>query len=108
MANPNLLNQNPILIYGTMGSYKAAVQASQGSYITLRIIKVIWLNPKLAGDVALITDPADGSQLLKLVATLPYAGVAAITQTQDFRPPKLWADFQVTQLDSGELEIWTI
>jgi hypothetical protein len=99
----NLLNSNPIIITGVLASYKAAVAATLGTLFTLRIERIFWRTPNIAGDVCLITDPANGANKMRLVCE-----VTKISQIVDWSAnPKMWSDFCVDQLDSGELEIYT-
>lgn len=100
----NLLNQNPIILTGTQTSYKAAVAASLGANWVLRVTKIYWYNPIIAGDVALIIDPASGQNLERL-----RCEAANQSQIIDWSAnPKIWRDFAVVQLDSGILEIHTV
>jgi hypothetical protein len=100
----NLLNQNPIILTGIMASsYKALVAATLGTLFTLRIEKIYWRSPIVAGDQLLIVDPGSGNTLAHM-----RCENAQQSQVLDWNAnPRLWRDFQVVQLDSGELEIYT-
>ena len=101
----NILTRNPMLLTGTMStSYKAAVATSLGTLTTLRVAQLRWFNPTLVDDQVLLTDPQDGSELLRL---------RCITAGQDIvvdwsARPHLWADFQAVQFDSGRLYIYIV
>lgn len=100
---PNSLTENPIVIQAVQGSYKAAVAASLGTLINLRIEKIYFFNPTAIGDTALIIDPASGATLARL-----RCEVANQSQIIDWTAkPKMWADFAVSELDSGTLYIYT-
>jgi len=98
----NSLNTNPIVISQTQTAYKPAVLTSQGSFITLRIIKVYWENPTNIGDTFVIQDPASGHTWLT-----GRCEVANQSQIFDFTAkPLLWKDFEVLTLASGTLYIY--
>lgn len=99
----NRLNTNPIMLTGTQTSYKAAVSATLGTLFTLKVTKIYWYNPTTIGDVALITDPQSGQELLRL-----RCETANQSQLVDWSAhPKLWRDFAAIQVDSGDLYIYT-
>jgi hypothetical protein len=68
-----------------------------------------WQKPAAAGDTLIILDPVSGSTLYKAIAYLPYSGAPnAVPQEKLFVPPRLWQDFEVSQIDSGTLEIFLV
>jgi hypothetical protein len=98
----NNLNVNPAVFTTTSGSYKAAVSASQGTFLTVLVEKIYFFNPNAVGDTALITDPNTGETLLRL-----RCEVANQSQLVDWTAkPKRWADFAVPELDSGTLYVY--
>ena len=101
----NLLTANPMVITAAMASgYKALVASSLGTLSTLRIDKIYWENPLTAGDTVTIIDPQDSIAMLPL-----RCEVAGQSQVIDWSArPKLWRDFQVSQISSGTLYIYTI
>jgi hypothetical protein len=105
----NVLTTNPIRIDSVMAtSYKAAVALSLGTLFTLIVHQVRWLNPITGGaggtgDEVLIIDPQSGQELLRLHAVTAGAEVVADWSAQ----PRLWRDFQVVQLGSGRVDIFT-
>ena len=98
----NSLTSNPIILTGTQTSYKAAVAANttQGTPITLRVVRVEWFAPTTVGDQALIIDPASGKEWLRFKCETAL-------QSQILPVNELWSDFAVPQLDSGVLKIFT-
>lgn len=101
MAN-NLL-ANPIILDTVMtSSYKAQVAASIGTLFTIRIEKVYWYGPVTSGDTFVLQN-GSGATLIQGICS-----GSNISQIFDWTPaPKLWADFQLTQLSSGKIEIYT-
>jgi tRNA A37 threonylcarbamoyladenosine synthetase subunit TsaC/SUA5/YrdC len=101
----NSLVQNPIVISSAMTSgYKASVASSLGTLSTLRIDKIYWENPGTIGDTATIIDPQNLATMFAL-----RCEVANQSQVIDWSArPKLWRDFQVSQISSGTLYIYTI
>ncbi len=99
----NLLNQNPVILTGLMSSsYKGATATSLGTLTTTRVQQVRWRNPITVGDVLLITDPQDGTNLLRLRCIT--AGQDIVVDWSGY--PRLWRDFQAIQVDSGEVSIY--
>lgn len=100
----NLLLQNPIILVTTQTDYKAAVLSTLGAFVPLMIRRVLWLNPKNAGDKVILIDPQSGSHLLDLVASTNVPPVILDWSAG----PKQWANFACIQFDSGELQIFTV
>lgn len=100
----NQLSQNPIIIVSPLvPSYKAAVSSTIGTLFTLLINKIVWQGAGAQGNVALITDPANGNNRVRLIAQ----GLD-IPQIVDWTAdPQAWSDFAVPQIDSGILQIYT-
>jgi hypothetical protein len=100
----NVLTSNPIRVDTVMtSSYKASVAAVLGKLFTTRVVKVRFLRPVNVGDTALIIDPQDGTELIRLVCQ-----TAGVDVVEDFTSnPRIWTDFSVVQLDSGRLYIYT-
>lgn len=98
------LNSNPIRIEAIMAtSYKAQVAVSQGTLITLKVAQIRWLDVGIIGDELLIEDPGSGIELVhEFVAATRSEVVWDFTAN-----PVLWRDFQVVQLGSGRVEIYT-
>lgn len=102
----NAIQQNPIYLDTVMtSSFKALLQAALDngySPSTLRISKIVWHAPALAGDTYQITD-GSGTVLFEGIAVGPNTDVVL-----DFNVnPKLVRDFQLTQISSGSLLIYT-
>lgn len=101
---PNYYNQDPVSLDTAMtGGYKAAVASTQGSFIPLRVSKIVWHNPAAAGNTFQIADPTSGTVLFEAIAA-----VAGQDVVLDFNAnPKVVRDFQLTQISSGTLLIYT-
>ena len=98
----NSLLVNPIVIVSATSSFKASTLSALGAFQTLLIEKIYWENPSNVGDVVSIINPASSAVLLPL-----RCEVANQSQVIDWTPrPKLWADFEVAQIDSGTLYIF--
>lgn len=105
----NNFQSNPIVITGSMGSYKAAIALAKGSgglastLTTLIIEKIYWENPLTIGDSVSIGDPISGAVLLLL-----RCEVANQSQLIDWTAnPKIWQDFEINSFVSGTLYIYT-
>ena len=105
----NNYQSNPIVITGSMGSYKAAIALAKGSgglgntLTTLLVEKIYWENPITVGDSVSIGDPISGNVLLFL-----RCEVANQTQLIDCtKQPKIWQDFSIDSFVSGTLYIYT-
>lgn len=100
---PNLLNQSPIIIQAVMASsYKALVASTLGTLFTTRIEKIYWEQPTTAGDTVQILGPG-AQELVRM--RCENAGQSQILDWVS--NPRLWQDFQVARLDSGNLYIYT-
>lgn len=104
----NLYLQNPIVITSNMTqSYKSlsnTVGSGLGSFTYLLIEKIIWESPVTVADKVLITDPDDGAVLLPLTCE-----VSGQSQIIDWTAkPKRWRDFEVSEINSGTLYIYTV
>ena len=110
----NLLNQNPIIITGSMAtSYKAQVAGGigaaprnlptgQGTLLTLVVEKIYWRNPASVGDTISIGDPISGLELANL-----RCEVNGQSQVLDWTAnPKIWQDFEINSFPSGTLYIY--
>jgi len=98
----NQLNQSPIIINAAMASYKAQVAATLGTLWVLRVERVYWEGPSTVGHQVVITDPANGARRMNLECAVANQGIDL-----DFTAnPKLWSDFAVVQIDSGNLYIY--
>lgn len=105
----NNFQTNPIVITGSMGSYKAAIALAKGSgglgntLTTLLVEKIYWENPITVGDGVSIGDPISGNILVVL-----RCEVANQSQLIDWTSnPKLWQDFSIDSFVSGTLYIYT-
>jgi hypothetical protein len=100
----NNLFANPIVITSEMTQgYKASVASQIGTLFTLKIEKVYWFNPQNVGDTVDIGDPVSGETILDL-----RCEVANQSQIFDWTAnPRILADFQVGQISSGTLYIYT-
>ena len=100
----NVLTVNPMRLTTVMAtSYKAQVAASLGALSTLRIEKIYWEKSTNTGDTLRINDPNSGTVLAEIISVQGGASYW-IDWTA---APKMWADFIVSQLDSGTLFIYT-
>ena len=99
----NLLSQNPIIVTSAMlSSYKSSVATTLGTLFTLRVEKIYWEDAVTTGDRARIIDPGSGNELASF-----YNVANGSDYVADYTAnPKLWADFRVSQIDSGTLKIY--
>lgn len=98
----NSLFTTPIIITAPMAaSYKVLTAATLGALSTIRIEKIYWKGPANASDTFMITD-AFGDELFSGVAS-----AANVSQIFDWSThPKLVADFRLSQISSGTIEIY--
>lgn len=90
----NSFNTRPIVVDTVMAGGSGIDQP-------LKVVKVYWFNPALAGDTLEIIDPVSSQKLL-------VARAEAVGQSQVFDFPfVVWKDFRVSVLSSGVVYIYT-
>lgn len=99
----NILTVNPIRIdTAQITGYKVLTLTSLGAFQTLRIEKIYWEDPSSIGDNVTIINPNSGANIVNLRCEV--AGQAILV---DWTPkPKMVADFQVSEIDSGVLWLY--
>lgn len=98
------LNVNPIHVEGVMAtSYKSSVATTQGTLITLLVTQLRWLDVGAVGDELLIVDPGSGQELVHEFVSATRSEIVVDWSAS----PRLWRDFQVVQIGSGRLDIYT-
>lgn len=86
-----------------LSSYKSSVASTLGTLFVLRIEKLYWEDAITTGDRVRIIDPQSGNELASF-----YNVANGSNYVVDYTPnPRLWADFRVSQIDSGTLKIYT-
>lgn len=91
----NNLAVNPIRVDTVMGS---PADPGQPMYVKM----AYWFNPTTIGHAFSVHDGSSGVPVL----LEGRAEVANQSQVFRFEPPQLWADFQVSVIDSGVLYIY--
>jgi hypothetical protein len=99
----NILTQNPVRIDTAMVSgFKTLTLTSLGAFQITRIEKIYWENPVTIADNVTIINPNSGITIINLRCEV--SGQAILV---DWTPrPRLVADFQVSEIDSGVLWLY--
>lgn len=102
MAN-NLL-VSPIRLDSVMTQgFKASTQAALGYFQYLQIKAIRWVGPATVGDTFTIEDLIAGN-----VLATAECGVVKQDVLFDYNTsPRRWADFQLTQISSGVVWVYT-
>ena len=100
----NNLLVNPIRLDSPMSQgFKASTQAALGYFQYLQIKAIRWVGPAKVGDTFTISDLISGS-----VLATAECGVVSQDVLFDFNTcPQRWADFQLTQISSGVVWVYT-
>lgn len=94
-----------MVITGSVTGYKAAVASSIGTLFTLKVERILWVNPPISSSLS-IGDPVSG-EVLWTRNTSSTSTTSPDIDEDWTENPKLWTDFAIDIFPGGTLYIFT-